>query len=160
MQVEKYEGQEMNGRGFDVLILPCLIVFIFLLAVKFQFMPPFSNNNGGGTVDVVTHEQAIINTEEEKKRVEKLAEEAEEIKAEYAKAYKDCNSKSYEKYGSTTAISVEYLFNSYTKTCSKTTKTGDLVEGTEGNFTKNFKITYETEFVRSELRDYMLVYRQ
>ena len=123
-------------------------------------MPPFSNKNGGGTVEVVTHEQAVINKEKEKQRVEQLEKEAEEIKAEYAQAYKDCNSKSYEKYGSTSAISVEYLFNSYTKTCSKTTKMGDLVEGTTGNYTNNFKITYETEFVRSELRDYMLVYRQ
>jgi hypothetical protein len=37
---------------------------------------------------------------------------------------------------------------------------GDLLDGTEGNYGKNFKILYETEFVRSELRDYMLVYRE
>ncbi|WP_135307428.1 hypothetical protein [Pseudomonas nabeulensis] len=153
----------MNGRGFDVLILPFLVVFMFLLNVKYPFLPPFTNGmakDGSGKVVVVTHEEAIINKEKEKQRVEQLEKEAEEIKAEYAQAYKDCNSKSYEKYGSTSAISVEYLFNSYTKTCSKTTKTGDLVKGTEGNYTENFKITYETEFVRSDLRDYMLVYRQ
>ncbi|KPX17139.1 hypothetical protein ALO71_200115 [Pseudomonas amygdali pv. dendropanacis] len=153
----------MNGRGFDVLILPFLVVFMFLLNVKYLFLPPFTNGmakDGSGKVVVVTHEETIINKEKEKQRVEQLEKEAEEIKAEYAQAYKDCNSKSYEKYGSTSAISVEYLFNSYTKTCSKTTKMGNLVEGTTGNYTNNFKIIYETEFVRSELRDYMLVYRQ
>ncbi|QQU67854.1 hypothetical protein I6I45_24855 [Pseudomonas fluorescens] len=153
----------MNGRGVDVLILPFLIVFMFLLNVKYPFLPPFTNGmakDGSGKVIVVTHEEAVINKEKEKQRVEQLAKEAEEIKAEYAQAYKDCNGKSYEKYGSTSAISVEYRFNSYTKTCSKTTMTGDLTPGTTGEYRENFKITYETEFVRSELRDYMLVYRQ
>lgn len=153
----------MDGRGFDCILVPFLIMFMFLLNVKYPFMPPFTHSltkDGAGNVVIVTHKEAIKNKEEEKKRVEKLAEEANEIKASYANAYRDCNSKSYEKFGSTSAISVEYAFNSYDKTCYKTTKTGDLLAGTEGNYTKNFKIEYATEFVRSELRDYMLVYRE
>ena len=153
----------MHGRGFDCLIVPFLLVFIFLLAVKYPFMPPFTNGmakDGSGKVIVVTYEEAVINKKTEKERVEQLAKEAKEIKASYAKAYQDCNDKSYEKFGTTSAISVEYFFNSYTKTCNKVTKTGNLVKGTEGNYNENLKITYGTEFVRSELRDYMLVYRQ
>lgn len=149
-------------KGEGVIVL--MIVFVmFMVNVKYPFMPPFTNGmskDGSGKVIVVTHEEAVINKEKEKERVEQLAKEAKEIRAEYQKAYKDCNGKSYEKYGSTSAISVEYSFNSYEKTCYKTTKTGDLTPGTEGVYRENFKITYETEFVRSELRDYMLVYRQ
>lgn len=149
-------------KGEGVIVL--MIVFVmFMVNVKYPFMPPFTNGmskNGSGKVIVVTHEEAVINKAEEADRVARLKKEAEEIKAEYAKAYKDCNGKSYEKYGSTNAISVEYMFNSYTKTCSKTTMTGDLTPGTDGVYRNNFKITYETEFVRSELRDYMLVYRE
>jgi hypothetical protein len=138
-------------------------MFMFLLNVKYPFMPPFTNGmakDGFGKAIVVKRQEAVRNEEREKKRVEELAQEAKEIKSEYARAYKDCNAGSYAKYGSTKAISVEYSFNSYEKTCYKTTMTGDLLEGTNGNYTKNFKITYETEFVRSELPDYNLVYRQ
>ncbi|MGA3682707.1 hypothetical protein [Pseudomonas graminis] len=153
----------MNGRGLDCILVPLLIMFMFLLNVKYPFMPPFTNGMAKdhlGKVVVITHEQATMKEEKEKLRVEQLAKEAEEIKSSYAKAYRDCNGKSWEKYGSTSAISVEYAFNSYDKTCYKTTMTGDLTKGTEGLYRDNFKITYETEFVRSELRDYMLVYRE
>jgi hypothetical protein len=149
-------------RGEGVIVL--IIVFVlFMVNVKYPFMPPFTSSmskDGSGKVIVITRQEAIINKENEKKRVEKLAAEAKEIRESYAKAYRDCNGKSYEKYGSKSAISVEYRFNSYTKTCSKTTMTGDLTPGTTGEYRENFKITYETEFVRSELRDYMLVYRE
>lgn len=153
----------MNGRGLDCILVPFIIMFMFLLNVKYPFMPPFTNGmakDGPGKFIVITHEQATINKEKEKLRVEQLAKEAEEIKSSYAKAYRDCNGKSWAEYGATSAISVEYAFNSYDKTCYKTTMQGDLLDGTEGNYGKNFKILYETEFVRSELRDYMLVYRE
>jgi hypothetical protein len=161
VQVEKYEGQEMSGRGFDVLILPCLIVFMFLLAVKFQFIPPFSNKNGGGTVEVVTYEQSIINKEEEKNRVEKLAQEAKEIKEGYAKAYRDCNEKSYNKIDNTTAINVQYFFNSFTKACTKHTAIAKVRKNSNGEYESYDQVlSTEVAFIRSELRDYMLVYRQ
>lgn len=153
----------MREKGLDCILVPFLIMFIFLLNVKYPFMPPFTNGmtkDGSGKVIVITREQSTINEKKEKLRVEQLEKESEEIKSSYAKAYRDCNGKSWAEYGGKSAISVEYLFNSYTKTCSKTTITGDLTNGTEGSYRDNFEITYETEFVRSELRDYMLVYRQ
>lgn len=152
----------MSGRGFDCILVPFLIMFMFLLNVKYPFMPPFTNGmakDSSGKTIVVTREEAIRNEEQEKKRVENLEKEAKEIKESYAQAYKDCNGKSWAKYGSTSAISVEYSFNSYDKTCYKTTMKGDLTKGTEGMYRDNLKITYETDFVREELRDYMLVYR-
>lgn len=150
----------MNGKE-DGYIALFLVFVMFMINVKYPFMAPFTNSfklDGNGQAIVETREESIRNAKEEAARVAKLAEEASKIKDLYAKAYKDCNGKSYEKYGSTSAISVEYTFNSYTKTCSKTTMTGDLTPGT-GSYHENFKITYETAFVL-DIPDYMLVYRQ
>ncbi|WP_148279782.1 hypothetical protein [Pseudomonas syringae] len=151
----------MNGRGFDCLIVPFLLVFMFLLAVKFQFMPPFSKKNEGGTVEVVTHQEAVINKEKEKQRVEQLAKEAKEIRAEYQQAYKDCNEKSWSKLNSTVSIDVQYFFNSYTKTCTKRSAIAQVKKNSNGvDEIYDQVLSTEIVFVRSELRDYMLVYRQ
>jgi hypothetical protein len=149
-----------SGEGSIVAVL---VIVLFMINVKYPFMPPFTNRlkfDSAGQAIVMTREESLQKKIEEADRAARLKKEAEEIKAAYAQAYKDCNAKSWEKYGSTSAISVEFAFNSYDKTCYKTTMTGDLTKGTEGLYRDNFKITYETEFVRSELRDYMLVYRQ
>lgn len=150
----------MSGRGFDCILVPLLIMFMFLLNVKYPFMPPFTNGmlkNEAGKVVVVTQKEISIRKEEEKKRVEKLAKEAQEIKSLYAQAYRDCNDKSYAKYGSESAISIEYIFNSYTKTCNMITMTGD--KDRDGTYRDNFTITYGVAFVR-DIPDYMLVYRE
>lgn len=148
-----------KGEGTVVLIV---VFVLFMLNVKYPFMPPFTNGmalNGQGQVIVVTRVEAIRNAQEEAARLAKLAEEASKIKDLYAKAYKDCNSQSYEKYGSTSAISVKYQFNSYDKTCYKTTMRGDLIPGSGGDYSQNFKIEYATAFV-VDIPDYNLVYRQ
>ena len=148
-----------KGEGTVVLIL---VFVLFMLNVKYPFMAPFTNRfelDGDGQAIVETRQESIRNAKEEAERLAKLAKEASKIKDLYAKAYKDCNSQSYEKYGSTSAISVEYQFNSYDKTCYKTTMRGDLIPGSNGDFSQNFKIEYSTAFVL-DIPDYMLVYRQ
>lgn len=153
----------MDGRGFDCLLIPIWIFFWFLIAIKFPFMPPFTNSlqNHNGDVVVVTQKEAEMNKEQEKKRVEKLAEEAKEIKEEYAKAYKDCNSKSYEKSDNKIAINVQYFFNSFTKTCTKYSAIAQVRKNSNGEYESYEQVlSTEVEFTRSELRDYMLVYRQ
>ena len=151
----------MNGRGFDCLLIPIWLFVWFMIAVKYQFVKPFeSSYDSNGKAIVITYQEAINNAKGEAARTAQLAKEAAEIKASYAQAYKDCNDKSYNKIGTTSAIDVKYFFNSYSKTCTKYTTTADMRKNQDGTYENyNVQVFDEIAFTRNELKDYMLIYR-
>lgn len=149
----------MNGRGLDCLLIPIWLFVWFMIAVKYQFMKPFESYDSNKAI-VITYQESINNAKEEAARTAQLAKEAAEIKASYVQAYKDCNGKSYNKIGTTSAIDVKYSFNSYDKTCIKYTTTADMRKIPDGTYENyNVQIFDEIVFTRNELKDYMLVYR-
>ena len=151
----------MNGRGFDCLLIPIWLFVWFMIALKYPFMKPFeSSYDSNGRAIVITYQESINNAKEEAARTAQLAKEAAEIKASYAQAYKDCNGKSYNKIGTTSAIDVKYFFNSYDKTCIKYTTTADMRKNPDGTYENyNVQVFDEIAFTRNELKDYMLIYR-
>ena len=150
----------MNGRGLDCLLVTIWLFVWFMIAVEYQFMKPFESYDSNDRAIVITYQESINNAKEEAARTAQLAKEAAEIKASYAQAYKDCNDKSYNKIGTTSAIDVKYFFNSYDKTCIKYTKTADMRKNPDGTYENyNVQVFDEIVFTRNELKDYMLVYR-